>query len=325
MTIRGIRARRALGMGLAVASLLVGAACSNSSPAGGSGGTSNGGGGSKGTINLSGQDFGEMQIMASMYQQILENAGYTVNVKLVTTRDVYAAQLTSGGVDVAPDYLAAMADFLNSQANGANAPLISSHSPTKTLAALKPLAAKAHITMLSPASATDQNAFVVTTAFAKKHNLKTLSDLAALHLPITLAAPTDCQGRSDCEGGLTGVYHLNIVKIIPLDFDSAQAKDSVTSGESQLGEVGTTDGALAQEGLQILQDDKGIQPAENLIPAVNSTFINAHPDVATLLNKLSATLTTPELAAMDLKVAVNRAKPSDVAKAYLDSKGLLSS
>ena len=163
-----------------------------------------------------------------------------------------------------------MADFLNTAANGPNAPLISSNSAAATLAAMKPLADKANITMLKPARATDQNAFVVTTAFADQHNLNTLSDLAALNLPITLAAPTDCKGRSDCEGGLTGVYGLNIVKIIPLDFDSAQAKDSVTKGESQLGEVGTTDGALASEGLTLLQDDKGIQPAQNLIPATNS-------------------------------------------------------
>jgi osmoprotectant transport system substrate-binding protein len=316
--------RRMLGVGLAAVTLMAGAACSNDSSGGGGGGSGDGGSGDKGTITISGQNFGEMQIMASMYQQVLENAGYTVNVKLVTTRDVYVPQLESGGVDVVPDYLAGMADFLNTAANGPNAPVISTHSATDTLAALKPLADKAGITMLNPAQATDQNAFAVTTGFAQEHNLTTLSDLAALNMPITLAAPPDCQGRSDCEGGLSGVYGLNIVKIIPLDFDSAQAKDSVTKGESQLGEVATTDGALDQEGLTMLQDDKGIQPAQNLIPATNSSFIKAHPDVATILNKLSATLTTEDLAALDLKVNVNREQPDAVARDYLDSKGLLS-
>ncbi len=96
--------------------------------------------GDKGTISLSGQNFGEMQIMAAMYQQVLENAGYKVDVKLVDTRDVYEPQLESGDVDVAPDYLAGMADFLNTKANGANAPSITTNSPQETLAALKPLA-----------------------------------------------------------------------------------------------------------------------------------------------------------------------------------------
>ena len=126
---------------------------------------------------------------------------------------------------------------------------------------------------------------------------------------------------------MTGVYGLNIVKIIPLDFDSAQAKDSVTKGESQLGEVGTTDGALASEGLTLLQDDKGDPARPEPDPRRRRTRPSSRrtQDVATLLNKaLSATLTTADLAAMDLKVDFDRAKQSDVAKDYLTSKGLLS-
>jgi osmoprotectant transport system substrate-binding protein len=318
-----MRLRHVLGSAVVLAIVLTGAACSNDSPSGGSGTNSNGGSGDKGSLTISGQDFGEMQIMASMYQQVLENAGYSVTVKLVETRDIYVKQLESGAVDVVPEYLAGIADFLNTSANGAGAPVISSHSPQATLAALKPLADKAGITMLQPAKATDQNAFAVTTSFAQDHSLKTLSDLAALNMPIVLAAPPDCQGRSDCQKGLTDVYGLDITKIIPLDFDSAQAKDSVKSGESQLGEVATTDGALADEGLTALQDDKGIQPAQNLIPAVNSDFLKAHPDIAGILNKLSTTLTTADLAAMDLKVGVDRQQPASVAKDYLESKGLL--
>ncbi len=314
--------RRALGIGLAAATVLAGAACSNNDPS--TSGSGSPGTGDKGTISLSGQNFGEMQIMAAMYQQVLENAGYTVDVKLVDTRDVYEPQLESGAVDVAPDYLAGMADLLNTKANGSDAPSFAKNSAKETLAALQPLAQAAGITMLDPAKATDQNAFAVTKDFATQNNLTTLSDLAALNQPITLAAAPDCKGRSDCEGGLTDTYGLNIVKILPTGFDSAETKDSVTKGESQLGLVATTDGALAQENLVILQDDKGIQPAQNLIPAVNSAFLKDHADVATVLNELSGTLTTADLAALDVKVDVNRQQPADVAKEYLDSKGLLS-
>jgi osmoprotectant transport system substrate-binding protein len=319
-----MRIGRALGLGVVVASVMVATACSNNSTSGSSNNSGGGGGGSKGTVVISGQNFGEMQIMASMYQQVLQKAGYTVPTpKLVTTRDTYVPELKSGKVDVVPDYLAGMADFLNTSAHGANAPELSTHSPQTTLAKMKPLATAAGITMLKPAKATDQNAFAVTTKFAKQNHLTTLSDLAALKKPIVLAAPPDCKGRSDCEGGLTKVYKLDITKIIPLDYDSAAAKDSVTKGESQLGEVATTDAALSQEGLTALQDDKGIQPAQNLIPATNTAFIKAHPDIATVLNKLSATLTTKDLAQMDMQVAVNRQQPADVAKSYLQSKGLL--
>ena len=37
--------------------------------------------------------------------------------------------------------------------------------------------------------------------------------------------------------------------------------------------------ASEQEGLVLLEDDKGIQPAQNLIPAVNSDFLADNPDI----------------------------------------------
>ncbi|MGH3498289.1 MAG: ABC transporter substrate-binding protein [Nocardioidaceae bacterium] len=319
--------RRMAGLSLAVGALLAGAACASStapSPSSNpTSGSSSSGAGSKGTISLSGQNFTEMQIMAALYQQLLEKAGYTVNVHLVATRDIYVRQLESGNVDVVPEYLGALTDYLNTLKNGANAPTISSNSSASTLAKLKPLASADHISMLDPAKATDQNAFAVTKSYASQNSLTTLSDLGALGKPIVLAAAPDCQGRSDCQGGLSKVYKINISKILPLGFDSPQVKDSLSKGESQLGEVATTDGALASENLVILTDDKGVQPAQNLIPAVNSDFLSAHPDVATVLNKLSAVLTTSDLAAMNVQVDVQRAQAADVAQQYLSSKGLI--
>ena len=316
--------KHAFALGTTAAVLLLTAACGGGDSLEESdSGSTDSGSTDKGSLVLGGQDFTEMQIMASMYEQVLSNAGYDVTTKLVTTRDVYAGQLSKGKVDVVPDYLAGMTDYLNTVANGDDAETVSTNDPDATLAALKPLAADAGISMLEPSQATDQNAFIVTQDFADENNLTTLSDMAALGDPIKLAAPADCEGRSDCEAGLTNVYGFTIDDIVPLDFGSAQLKDAVTNGEVDLGETGTTDGSLDQQGLVILEDDKGIQPAQNLIPATNTAFIKAHPDVATVLNKLSATLTTADLAQMDMQVAVNRQQPADVAESYLQSKGLL--
>lgn len=277
----------------------------------------------QGALTLSGQNFTEMQVMAAMYEQVLTDAGYDVTTKLVTTRDIYLKQMSDGKVDVVPEYLAGITDFLHIQANGENAKPVSSNDPQATLDALEPLAAQANITMLEPSQATDQNAFFVTKDFAAENNLETLSDLAKMDMSITLAAPEDCAGRPDCEGGLTEVYGLNIEKIIPTGFGGAATLESVKDGESQLGETGTTDGSLESQGLVLLEDDKGIQPAQNLTPAVNSEFLDAHPDVADALNELSATLTTEDLAQLNFAVDAERQKPADVAETYLSDKGLI--
>ena len=59
-------------------------------------GTGGSGSEDKGTLVLGGQDFTEMQIMASIYEQLLEDAGYTVETELVSTRKVYLRELQKG-------------------------------------------------------------------------------------------------------------------------------------------------------------------------------------------------------------------------------------
>lgn len=306
-----MRTRRGLLAGI-VAAGLVTAGCANDT-----------GGGDKGEVNLSGQNFTEMQIMAEMYTLLLEDAGYSVSVKLVDTRDVYLKELKSGDVDVAPEYVGALADFLNTTQNGAEAEPVSSPDPDATLEALKPLADEANITMLEPAEASDQNAFAVTQEFAAANDLETLSDLAALGEPIVLAAAPDCEGRTDCEAGLSEDYGIDITEVLPLGYGSPQVIESVKSGEADLGEVASTQSNVAAEGLVILEDDKSIQPAQNLIPAVNSDFLEDNQDAADALNQLADVLTTEDLLALNVKVDVDRQDAGDVAKTYLEDEGLL--
>jgi osmoprotectant transport system substrate-binding protein len=318
-----MRIGRVLGGMVAGALLLATSGCGGSDNSLEGSGASSSGSADKGSVVVGGQDFTESQIMAAIYQKLLENAGYTVQTKLVTTRDVYLPELSKGSVDIVPDYLAGITDFLNTEKNGPDAPLVSSNDVDKTLAALKPLAEAQGISILPPSNATDQNAFFVTKDFADQNNLTTLSDLAALGDPIKLGAPPDCEGRADCEGGLTKVYGLDITEIVPLDFASAQVKDAVKSGEVQMGETGTTDGTLADLGLVLLEDDKGIQPAQNLTPAVNTDFLNSNSDIEGIFNQLSEALTTEDLANMNVQVDLERKKPEDVAQQFLEDKGLL--
>lgn len=309
---------RRIGMaGFMATVAVVGAGCSNDTAGGDTAG------GDKGSVDLSGQNFTEMQIMAEMYSQLLENEGYSVSTKLVDTRDVYIKELQSGGVDVAPEYVGALADFLNVTQNGEDAETVTSPDPTESLNALEPLADKANITLLEPAEASDQNAFAVTQEFAEQNDLATLSDLGALGQPIVLAAAPDCEGRTDCEAGLTEQYGIDITKVLPLGYGSPQAIDSVKNGESQLAEVATTQSNVTAEGLVILEDDKQVQPAQNLIPAMNSDFLQDNPDAADALNKLADTLTTDDLTELNTKVDLEREDPADVAKQYLEDNGLL--
>ena len=278
----------------------------------------------KGSVVVGGQDFTESQVLAAIYQQLLESEGYAVQTKLVTTRDVYLPELAKGNVDIVPDYLAGITDFLNTEANGAERRWCRATTRTPrwrpSSRSPRPRASRSS----PPSEATDQNAFFVTTDFAEENDLETLSDLAALGRPdqarrarrTARAAPT-ARAASPTSTG------FDITEIVPLDFASSQLKDAVANGEVQLGETGTTDGTLEDLGLVLLEDDKGIQPAQNLTPAVNSDFLADNPDLEDLFNALSEALTTEDLAEMNVKVDLERQKPEDVAADFLEDKGLI--
>ena len=273
-----------------------------------------------GTVRISGQNFTEAAIVADMYAAVLEKAGYTPQVHLVDTRDVYM-KIFPKELDVVPEYTGAIVEFLNGTYNGSNAKPITVSDPQKTIDKAKPLLDKAGITLLNPSEATDTNAFFVSKDYSDQNNVTTLSDLKGKS--VVLAAAPDCKGRLDCEGGLSSAYGIKITKILPLGYASQQTYDSVLKGESQLGETSTTDGTLESQGLVLLPDDKQIQPAQNLVPMVSSEFLQAHPDVADPLNNLMSKLTTDALIQLNAQVAVDRAKPEDVAQQWLSDNGLI--
>jgi osmoprotectant transport system substrate-binding protein len=279
-----------------------------------------GGGTAGGPVTIAGQNFPEATLVAAMYDQLLTNAGYDVTEKLVDTRDGYMADFP-GGVDVVPEYVGGIVNFLNSRANGDNATPFDAGDGQQLADQGKELLDAAGITLLDLSQATDTNAFMVTQEFSEKNGATKLSDLSGKS--VTLAAAADCKGRLDCEGGLADQYGINVTKILELGYASDQTYQSVIKGESDLGETSTTDGTLQSQGLLVLEDDKHIQPAQNLVPAVSTEFLNAHPDIADVLNPLMAALTTENLTDLNEKISVDRQKPEDVAKQFLEDNGLL--
>jgi osmoprotectant transport system substrate-binding protein len=309
--------RLVVGVVAASAALLTACGSSNSSTATDSGST---GTADKGTVRISGQNFTEAEIVADMYAAILQKAGYTPDVHLVGTRDVYM-KIFPSKLDVVPEYTGSIVEFLNGSYNGANAKPITVSDPQQTIDKAKPLLDKAGITLLQPSAATDTNAFFVTKKYSDDNNVHTLSDLKGKS--VTLAAAPDCKGRLDCEGGLSSAYGIHITKILPLGYASQQTYESVLHGESQLGETSTTDGTLQSQGLVLLADDQHIQPAQNLVPMVSTAFLQKHPDVEGPLNQLMAALTTDDLTQLNAEVSVQRAKPEDVAQQWLSDAGLI--
>ncbi|SDQ16789.1 ABC transporter substrate-binding protein [Quadrisphaera sp. DSM 44207] len=292
--------------------------------AGGSASSSSAAGGGGGTVVVGGAGFTESQVLQEMYTALLEDAGYTVETVTADNRELYYPALQSGEIDVIPEYAATLAEFVNRSLNGPDAPQVASADVTATVEALQAQleAAGGRVSVLEPAEAASQNAFAVARATAEADGLATLSDLAALGRPIRLAATEECPTRPLCEPGLEQTYGLDITQVLPLGYSSIPAKQAVQQGQADLALVGSTDATVEQFDLVVLEDDRGVQLADNVIPAVSSELADDE-QLAGALDSLSAVLTTDDLAQLNAQVDAERQLPADVARAYLEEQGLV--
>ncbi|ARF63363.1 MULTISPECIES: ABC transporter substrate-binding protein [Streptomyces] len=288
---------------------------------GGSG--SSGGDGKKGALVVGSASFTESKVLAELYAQVLGDAGYSTSVTTVKNRELYEPSLEKGEIDVVPEYAATIAEFLNAKVNGADkarSEPVASPDAEATVAKLKRLAEPLGLTVLPAGKAVDQNAFAVSEEFAEKNNLKTLSDLGKSKLKVKIAAGDECEERPFCAPGLKDTYGIDVTGIDPKGVGTPQSKQAVRDGKVELVLTTTTDAVL--DGLVFLEDDKKLQNADNILPVLNTKDAGA-PEISDALGKLTAALTTEDLAELNRKVDAERAKPADVAKEYLESKNLI--
>ncbi len=279
-------------------------------------------GGGKGKIVVGSARFTEQKVLAELYAGVLRDAGYDASVKTVQNREVYEPELKKGTIDVAPEYAATLTEFLNLKKNGADAKPVASSDLDATYGQLTKLAGGRGLKALPAGEAVDQNAFAVTEDYAKEHKLKTLSDLGKSGEKVRIAAGDECETRPFCAPGLKKKYGIDVAGIDPKGVGTTQSKQAVKNGTDQLVLTTTTDATLKNFGLVILEDDKKLQNADNILPVVNEKEAG-DKKIAAALAKVTKTLTTDDLIELNRKVDAERQKEVDVAKEYLESKGLI--
>ncbi|MFI7004978.1 ABC transporter substrate-binding protein [Streptomyces sp. NPDC050145] len=266
--------------------------------------------------------FTESDLLANLYALLLDDAGYGTRILSVANRELYEPALEAGQIDVVPEYAATFADWLNAKANGADATPAGSPDLDATMAALRSLAGPRGLVVLDPGKAVDQNAFAVTSAYARTHRLRSLSDLGASGQKVRLAAGDECVQRPYCAPGLKKVYGIDVTGVDPKGVGTTQSKKAVQNGQDQMVLTTTTDATLDAFGLVLLADDKNLQNADYIVPVVNRSRAGS-AKVAEALGRLNPVLTTEDLASLNEQVDSWRRLPEDVARTYLKDKGLL--
>ncbi len=204
--------------------------------------------GGSGSVVVGAAGFTESQILANIYADVLDAAGFDASVQTVGNRELYLPALQRGEIQAFPEYLATVTDIINRQLNGAEAEGVASGDVDATVEELTPLAEQAGLVFGEPAEAADQNAFAVTQEFADELGVATLSELADAcgDGSLSLGGPGECPTRPQCQLGLEETYGLEFDSFQEYDEGGPLTKAAIQQGEVSIGLVFSSDGALAQ-------------------------------------------------------------------------------
>lgn len=266
--------------------------------------------------------FSESDLLAEIYAQALEAAGVPVRRELdLGSRELVLPALQQGMVDVVPEYLGTAL----ASASGAGTPTAPDARDVPAVRAALDHALRAwHLRTLTPSMAENQNGIVVTRATARRFGLRTVSDLRGIAAGLTLAGPPECRVRTYCLPGLRQRYGLRFGDFLPLDTEG-QRDAALDQGLADVAVLFTTDGRLGVGDLVLLEDDRRLQPAENVVPVVSTRVLARHDGglVEQTLNHVSAELTTKNLVFLNWRVAVAGKDLAGEARGWLRRHGLL--
>jgi osmoprotectant transport system substrate-binding protein len=278
-----------------------------------------GAGDEDGAVRIASFEFTESRILAELYGQALEGAGIPVRrLGALASREIVEPALEQGVVDLVPEYTGSALEFLNKGAGRATADAEANHR--ELVAAF----AERGIEVLAMAPAQDQNAVAVTRRTAERLGLTKVSDLAPHAGDLVFGGPPECAERPFCLGGLRGLYGLNFKDVRELDAAGPLTIGALEGDEIDVGLLFTTTPQVGPKDFVLLADDKGLQPADNVVPVVRAEVAERHGDeLRAALDAVSAKLTTAELTSLLASVELNGRRPEAVARAWLQRHDLI--
>ena len=303
--------RTMISMAAVAASTLALAACGSAESIGGNTSAKDSTNGST-TLIVGSQDYYSNEIIAEAYAQALEGAGFRVDRQLrIGQREVYMPEIEAGAIDVFPEYTGNLLQYLDQNA--------SAHTSEEVYAALQ-TALPSGLRALDQAPATDQDSYVVTAEFAHAHSLTSIGDLAGAGT-LTLGGNSELQTRPYGPTGLSQTYGVTVGFTPIEDSGGPLTVKALKDGDIQLANIYSSDPALADGTLQVLDDPKGLFLASHVVPLASS---RVNDDAAAVINRVSAALDARDLVEMNRASTMEQKSASQIAREWLLSEGLVS-
>jgi osmoprotectant transport system substrate-binding protein len=269
----------------------------------------------------------EGALLGNMIAALLSANGIAVERRLqLGPTNIVRAALLAGQIDLYPEYTGNGAQFFHREDDPAWKEAAKGYALVKALDG-----ADNHLVWLRPAPA--NNTWVIAlrkdiASFPARFCLDDLAMYLAEGGRFKLAASAEFVENPQALPAFEQTYGFQLAarQLLTLSGGNTaatlRAAAEGTSGVNAAMAYGT-DGALAALGLRALCDDKGAQVVYAPAPVVRQTVVEAHPEIAKLLDPVFASLTLETLQSLNERIAVEGEEASAVAADYLRAKRFL--
>lgn len=299
---------RILTLSLSAATLIALSGCSSSNPMGDN--TSDDG--SSETIVVGSQDYYSNEIIAETYAQALEAGGHSVERQLrIGQREAYLPEIEAGAIDLFPEYTGPALQYWQPATSARLADAVYAELQQATPDGLR---------VLDQSPATDQDAYVVTRAFAERWGLSTIGDLAKVTEPLTLGGNSEGETRPNGPRGLKEKYGVE-VNFTPIeDGGGPLTVKALKDNAVQLAIIYTADPSIRNNDLVVLEDPQGLFLSSNVVPLASDDISD---EAAEIINNISATMTAEELVSLNARSVKEKLPAATIAKDWLTTNSLI--
>ena len=269
----------------------------------------------------------EGALLGNIILQVLENHGVkTVNKVQLGTTPVVRGAITSGELDIYPEYTGNGAFFFKEENDPAWKNAQQGYEKVKKLDA-----EKNKLVWLTPAPANNTWTIAVRQDLAQKNKLTSLDDLGRYLKEggeFKLAASAEFIERTDALPAFEKAYGFKLEQDQLLSLAGGDTAVTIKAAAQQTSGVNAamaygTDGPVAALGLQTLTDPKGVQPIYAPTPVVREAVLKAYPELDSWLKPVFASLDEKTLQKLNASIAVDGLDAKKVAADYLKEKGLV--
>ena len=264
-------------------------------------------------------NFTESRVLAELYKQALQRRGFEAQVlENVGPREIMGPALEQDQIDLVVEYLGAALAFVDPEAAQTVGSSAEAHE------ALGEELSKRDVHAFALAPGQNRNEIVVSEDTAREHDLREISDLQAIDDALTFGGPPECPARPLCLQGLEDLYGLSFAGFVPLDSGGPHTVGALRAGDVDVALLFTTNPALAAGDLVVLEDDRELQPAENIVPVARKQVVEERGEsFSATIDAVTSNLTNEELRELNSEVDIEHRAPSDVASDWLTVQGIV--